>query len=95
MPESTGRMLLKRRFSCGHARRVATRGQFVSLVPVLATGTWSGCEPHGYGLQPAMELLAGIFTAKHEDVEDMVRSRLAEKTWREEGGWPATFSLYE
>jgi hypothetical protein len=44
-------------------------------------------------LQTAKEILAEIFRARPEDIEDMIKRRLVERTWREEHEWPATFSL--
>ena len=42
-------------------------------------------------LQTAKEILAEIFRARPEDVEDMIQRRLEERIWREEHEWPATF----
>jgi hypothetical protein len=42
-------------------------------------------------LQTAKEILAEIFRARPEDIEDMIQRRLAEKSWREEHEWPVTF----
>lgn len=49
-------------------------------------------------LQTAKEILAEIFHARPADVEEMIRSRLKERSWtveqtplREDGMWPATF----
>lgn len=44
-------------------------------------------------LQTAKEILAEIFRARPEDVEDMIQRRLEEKSRREEQEWPATFCL--
>jgi hypothetical protein len=41
-------------------------------------------------LQTAKEILAEIFRARPEDIEDMIQRRLEERTWREEREWPAT-----
>lgn len=49
-------------------------------------------------LETAMEILSEIFHARPADVEDMIHSRLEERSRRqeyEEGLWPATFSLGE
>lgn len=44
-------------------------------------------------LQTAKEILAEIFRARPEDIEDMIQRRLEERNWREEHEWPVTFSL--
>ena len=44
-------------------------------------------------LQTAKEILAEIFLARPEDIEDMIQRRLEERTRREEHEWPATFSV--
>jgi hypothetical protein len=56
-------------------------------------------------LETAKEILAEVFGARPDEVEEMIRSRLEEKSWpeeeetwqkeREEGRWPATFCLGE
>jgi hypothetical protein len=43
-------------------------------------------------LQTAKEILAEIFRARPEDIEDMIQRRLEERSRREEHKWPATFS---
>jgi len=44
-------------------------------------------------LQTAKEILAEIFRARPEDVEDMIQRRLVERSRLEEHQWPAAFSL--
>ena len=54
-------------------------------------------------LQTAKEILAEVFDARPGEVEEMIKSRLEERSWdeeknicpekREEGLWPATFSV--
>ena len=54
-------------------------------------------------LQTAKEILAEVFHARPGEVEEMIKSRLEERSWdeeknicpekREEGLWPATFSV--
>ena len=54
-------------------------------------------------LQTAKEILAEVFGARPGEVEEMIKSRLEERSWdeeknicpekREEGLWPATFSV--
>jgi hypothetical protein len=48
-------------------------------------------------LETAKEILAEVFHARSADVEEMIQKRLEERDWieeeREEGLWPATFSL--
>jgi hypothetical protein len=44
-------------------------------------------------LQTAKEILAEIFRARPEDVEDMIQRRLKERSRLEEHRWPAAFSL--
>jgi hypothetical protein len=49
-------------------------------------------------LQTAKEILAEVFHVRPVDVDDMILSRLEEKSWREKadvGLWPATFWLGE
>ena len=59
-------------------------------------------------LQTAKEILAEVFGARPGEVEEMIKSRLEERSWdeekkeknfcpekREEGRWPATFSVGE
>jgi hypothetical protein len=49
-------------------------------------------------LETAKEMLAEIFHARPSDVEDMIHSRLEERSHHrneEDGLWPATFSLGE
>jgi hypothetical protein len=46
-------------------------------------------------LQTAKEILAEIFRARPEDIDDMIQRRLEERNWREEHEWPVTFSLGE
>ena len=41
-------------------------------------------------LQPSHDLLAEIFFARPEDIRGIIKSRLAEWSWREEHEWPAT-----
>jgi hypothetical protein len=44
-------------------------------------------------LQTSKEILAEIFRAQPEDIENMIKRRLAEEVWCEEHEWPAAFSL--
>ena len=47
-------------------------------------------------LQTAKEILAEVFHARPGEVEEMIKSRLEERSRpeeHEEGRWPATFSL--
>lgn len=44
-------------------------------------------------LQTAKEILAEIFRARPEDIEDMIQRRLGERSRREEHEWPAAFLL--
>ena len=57
-------------------------------------------------LETAKEILAEVFGARPGEVEEMIKSRLEERSWdeekkeknfcpekREEGRWPATFSV--
>jgi hypothetical protein len=53
-------------------------------------------------LETAKEILAEVFHARPGEVEEMIKSRLEERSWpeergwpeeREEGRWPATFCL--
>ena len=49
-------------------------------------------------LQTAKEILAEVFGARPGEVEEMIKSRLEERSRpeeREEGRWPATFCLGE
>jgi hypothetical protein len=51
-------------------------------------------------LETAKEMLAEIFHARPEDVEDMIHSRLKERSCRQECAkeerlWPASFCLGE
>jgi hypothetical protein len=56
-------------------------------------------------LETAKEILAEVFHARPGEVEEMIKSRLEERSWpeeeetwqkeREEGRWPATFFLGE
>jgi hypothetical protein len=49
-------------------------------------------------LETAKEILAEVFHARPGEVEEMIRSRLEERSRpeeREEGRWPATFCLGE
>ena len=56
-------------------------------------------------LETAKEILAEVFHARPGEVEEMIKSRLEERSWdeeknicpkmREEGRWPATFSVGE
>ena len=56
-------------------------------------------------LQTAKEILAEVFHARPGEVEEMINSRLEERSWdedknicpekREEKLWPATFSVGE
>jgi len=60
----------------------------LQLAP-LETMRWAHCLSE---LQIAGPL-AEIFRAWHDDIEDMIQSRSAERTWREEREWAAAFSL--
>ena len=44
-------------------------------------------------LQTAKEILAEIFRARPEDIEDMIQRRLDERSRLEEHQWPVAFSL--
>ena len=44
-------------------------------------------------LETAKEILAEVFHARPNEVEEMIRRRLQEMDWSEEGLWPATFCL--
>jgi hypothetical protein len=55
-------------------------------------------------LETAKEILVEVFHARPREVEEMIQRRLEERSWdeeetwqkeREEGRWPATFSLGE
>ena len=49
-------------------------------------------------LETAKEILAEVFHARPGEVEEMIKSRLEERSRpeeREEGRWPATFCLGE
>ncbi len=53
-------------------------------------------------LQTAKEILAEIFHARPEDIEEMIKSRLEERSWaveemhsNDDGLWPAAFCLSE
>jgi len=52
-------------------------------------------------LQAAKEILAEIFHARPEDIEEMIQSRLEERSWAMEqmpasdGLWPVAFCLGE
>jgi hypothetical protein len=57
---------------------------------------------HYLELQTAKEILAEIFHARPGDVGEMIRNRLEERSWREEGiwsdeegQWPESFCLSE
>jgi hypothetical protein len=39
-------------------------------------------------LKAAKEILAEVFGARPSDVEEMIRLRLEERSWSEEGQWP-------
>lgn len=59
-------------------------------------------NPRVLELQTAKEILAEIFHAKPADIEEMIQSRLEERSWtaeqrssNDEGKWPATFCLGE
>lgn len=58
-------------------------------------------NPRRLELQAAKEILAEIFHARPEDVEDMIRCRLEERSWAVEqmpeldGLWPEAFCLGE
>jgi hypothetical protein len=44
-------------------------------------------------LETAEEILAEVFHARPADVEEMIRLRQEERSWREERECPATFAL--
>ncbi len=46
-------------------------------------------------LETAKEILAEVFHARPADVEEMIHSRLVERSRLQENEWPATFSLGE
>ena len=64
-------------------------------------GTKKEVDPRLQELQAAKEILAEIFHARPEDIEDMIQSRLEERSWAVEqtpasdGLWPVAFSLGE
>ena len=51
----------------------------------------ASCKRQSIELQTAKEILAEIFRARPEDVEDMIQRRLEEKSRCEEHEWPAAF----
>jgi hypothetical protein len=53
----------------------------------------SRVNPKAMELQTAKEILAEVFHARPGEVEEMIKSRLAERSWREEGLWPQEFWL--
>ncbi len=58
-------------------------------------------SPRILELQAAKEILAEIFHARPEDIEDLIQSRLEERSWAVEqmpasdGLWPVAFCLGE
>ncbi len=55
-------------------------------------------NPRRAELETAKEILAEIFCVQKGEVEEMIRSRLEERSWaveqmHEDGLWPATFCL--
>ena len=47
-------------------------------------------------LETAKEILAEVFGTRPGEVEEMIQRRLEERNWaKEDGRWPATFSLRE
>jgi hypothetical protein len=72
---------------------------------------WRAIEPRpmvsirAMELQTAKEILEEVFGARPGEVEEMIKSRLEERSWdeeknicpekREEGLWPVTFSVGE
>jgi hypothetical protein len=57
-------------------------------------------NPRHAELETAKEILAEIFLVRAADVEEMIQSRLEERSWTleqapEDGLWPATFCLGE
>ncbi len=55
-------------------------------------------SPKRMELETAKEILAEVFHARREDVEEMIQRRLEERcpaaeSLSEEGRWPANFSL--
>ena len=46
-------------------------------------------------LKTAKEILAEVFHARPGEVEEMIKSRLEERSWQEEGLWPQEFWLGE
>ncbi len=58
-------------------------------------------NPRPLELQAAKEILAEIFHARPEDIEEMIQSRLDERSWAvgqtpaSDGLWPVAFCLGE
>lgn len=58
-------------------------------------------NPRILELQAAKEILAEIFHARPEDIEEMIQSRLEERSWamgqmfESDGSWPEAFCLGE
>jgi len=50
-------------------------------------------NPKALELQTAKEILAEVFHARPDEVEEMIKSRLAESSWREAALWPQEFWL--
>jgi hypothetical protein len=45
-------------------------------------------NPRLLELQTAKEIMAEIFHARPDEVEEMIRNRLEERCWRDERSWP-------
>jgi hypothetical protein len=52
-------------------------------------------NPRRQELETAKEILAEVFRARPSDVEEMIRLRLEERSWSEEGQWPEIFCTGE
>jgi hypothetical protein len=48
-------------------------------------------NPRRQELETAKEILAEVFGARPSDVEEMIRLRLEERSWGEEGRWADIF----
>jgi hypothetical protein len=50
-----------------------------------------GVNPRRQELETAKEILAEVFGARPSDVEEMIRLRLEERSWGEDGRWAERF----
>jgi hypothetical protein len=68
-------------------------GQLIRSQKRAVAHCTSRVNPKAMELQTAKEILAEVFHARPGEVEEMIKSRLVESSWREEGLWPREFWL--